>query len=297
MARDLWGGVDAGGTTFKCGVADASGAILRTYAAPVGADPLLVIADVAAFFATAANALDGRFVGLGVAAFGPIDVDPSSADYGRILETPKFGWSRFPLRDALSRAVGAPVRIDTDVNGALQAELRFGAAAGAKRAAYVTVGTGIGAAFYADGAMFGRPLHPEFGHVPVRPHPDELDQPGLCRFHHQCLEGMASASAIAARFGDPAGLGADHPAWDRAAYYLGQASVSMALFFRPEKIVFGGGLVQAPSLIGKIRDAASTMIAGYAGYGREEIEALIVPVGLGQAAGLRGALLLAMEAA
>ncbi len=292
----IWGGMDAGGTTFKCGVADAEGRLLRTERFPTGQDPVDTLSRCAGFFRAADAELDARLAAVGVACFGPLDLDPQSPGYGSILATPKRGWSGADVRGGLARRLGVPVAIDTDVNAALAAEMRWGAAQGASCAAYVTVGTGIGAGIYANGEFLGRPAHPEFGHIVLRRHPDDAGFPGVCPFHGDCLEGLASAAALAARYGDTTALRPDHPGWRIEAYYLAQAALALFLTARPQKIVFGGGLLLAPGLIEAIRRELTKMLGGYLDFTTSKADALVVTPGLGDDAGLRGGVLLALEA-
>src|SRR5579859_5821394 len=56
------------------------------------------------------------FGALGIASFGPIDVDPSSASYGQMLATPKPGWAGADVARRLEKAIGVATAFDTDVN-------------------------------------------------------------------------------------------------------------------------------------------------------------------------------------
>ncbi len=167
------GGIDAGGTTFKCGLAQVGDDVDVDWVARrrvTTSGPLETVHGCAEFFRRALSELGATtkdMTGLGLACFGPLNLDPESDGYGSLLGTPKPGWSDFPIRQAFIDALGLPVRIDTDVNAALLAEMSGGAATGATNAAYLTVGTGIGAGLASNGLIIGRPRHPEFGHIPV----------------------------------------------------------------------------------------------------------------------------------
>ena len=286
MVASLHGGIDAGGTSFKCGVADESGHLVDTRRVPV-TTPDETLKRCAAFFCA-----QGPLESFGIASFGPVDVDPDSPGYGTILESPKAGWAGINLRAHFEEALGVAVRLDTDVNGALLAEIQRGAAKDAASAAYVTIGTGIGAGVFANDALVGKPRHPEFGHIPVRRAPGDEATRSVCPFHSDCLEGLASASAMTARYGDPAQLPEDHPGWDAQADYLAQACRVLSLAFRLERIVLGGGLMQAGHLLARVRAAYTAQMAGYADASKEAADALIVCAGLGDDAGLHGAILL-----
>jgi fructokinase len=291
----LIAGVDAGGFSFKCALATADGSVLRSEKILTRL-PEETIAQCRSFFLQAADDLSGQIVGLGLASFGPLDVDPSSPRHGALLNTPKAGWSGFGIKAAFAAALAAPVTVETDVNAALLAEMAEGAAKQALSAAYMTVGGGIGVGLFANGGLIGAPYHPEFGHIRVERHP--LDDPayGRCPFHGGCLEGRASAAAFAERFGDPETLPADHVGWEIEAFYLAQACLALQLGFRLERIVLGGGLSQAPGLVDRVRTAFAKLCNGYLGETPQSIAKLIAPAQFGADAGLAGALLLARRA-
>lgn len=290
----LIAGIDAGGTSFKLGVGHPGGPILKRAKVATTTPQETLARSVEALLALAAE--EGAAISaVGVAAFGPVDVDPASATYGTILTTPKAGWSDFPLRHSLLEALKVPVHLDTDVNGALAAEMASGAAQGAKSAAYITVGTGIGAGIFAGGGYVGRPSHPEFGHIRVRRHPLDEGFAGICPFHGDCLEGMASGTALIARRPDPSAVSDDDPVWDMMADYLAQACLTLRLTFGLERIVFGGGVIASRSIIGRIRRAYEHHMAGYLPEGPQGADGLIVSAGGGEDAGLLGALTLALR--
>ena len=288
----LHGGIDAGGTTFKCGLADASGALVATHRVHV-TTPEETLAAAADWFIEHTG--PGSLKTFGIASFGPIDVDPRSASYGTITGSAKPGWSGTNLRAHFAETLSLPVTVDTDVNGALLAEMKQGAAEGRASAAYVTVGTGIGAGLFANGGFLGRPSHPEFGHIALRRHANDGDFKSVCPFHDDCLEGLASVRAIRARAGPPEDLPANHPVWDIAADYLAQAARALTLTFRPERIILGGGLMLAPHLISRIRQSFDQQMGGYLEHASSS--ELITTPGLGDNAGLIGAILLGQQGA
>jgi len=292
-APPLFGCIEAGGTKFVLGVARDPDTVLRTARIPT-TTPDETLAAALEFF-TAAQAEWGAVDALGIASFGPVDLDRSSPGWGRIVDTPKPGWSGTDLVGPFARALDCPVGFDTDVNGAILAESLWGAATGADIAVYVTVGTGIGGGALVEERPVHGSRHPEMGHILPRRHPDDRDFVGTCPFHGDCLEGLASGPAIAARWGASLSeLGPDHPAHDIVAYYLAQLVVAQQALLSPRRIVLGGGVLGTPGLLDRVRDHAARMANGY--FGTHDYATLIVAPGLGDRAGLLGALALAQRA-
>ncbi|NNU16659.1 ROK family protein [Parvularcula sp. ZS-1/3] len=289
MTKPILAGIDAGGTSFKLGIAGPDGSILDRARVPTTTPAATIEASVAALRKLAEEA-GGKIEALGIASFGPVDVDPASQSYGTILATPKEGWSGTPLLTQLSQALSVPAALDTDVNAALIAEL---AEEGLSRAAYITVGTGIGVGMIAAGQLAGRPSHPELGHVRVARFPGDETFEGVCPFHGDCLEGLASAPALIKRFGPLEKLPQHHQAWRLAGHYLGQLCLTLASTARLQRITIGGGVSEAPALVPEVARAFEALNNGYL---PEATANLIKKAALGEDAGLKGALLLAARA-
>ena len=152
---------------------------------------------------------------LGVGSFGPLDLDPASPTYGYITSTPKLAWKDYPLLEKLLDGRQIPAAIDTDVNAAIIAEKELGAARGCANAVYVTVGTGIGGGVCVGHETVHGMLHPEVGHMLLRPLPNDPIPHGVCPYHDGCLEGLAAGPAIGARVeGDAKDLPDDHPVFE-----------------------------------------------------------------------------------
>lgn len=289
----LFGCIEAGGTKFVLGVARGHEQMLAT-ARISTTTPQETLAGAIAFFADA-EAEWGRFDAFGIASFGPVDLDRRSPAWGRIGRTPKRGWSDADLAGPFGARFGCPVGFDTDVNGAVLAEGLWGAARGADVATYVTVGTGIGGGAVVEGRPVHGRLHPEMGHMLPRRHPADTSFAGICPFHGDCLEGLASGPAIQARWGASLSeLPADHPAHGIVAWYLGQLVVAQQAMLSPRRIVMGGGVLETPGLLDRIRVAAERHANGY--FATADYAELIVAPGLGDRAGLLGALALAQAA-
>ena len=280
--------IEAGGTKFILGMADASGTIGERLRLPTTTPDETLGAAIAWF---ASRAVKPR--ALGIAAFGPLDLDPASPTYGCLRATTKPHWSGAAILHPFAAALGVPVALDTDVNGAALAEARWGAGVGHGSLLYLTVGTGVGGGFVSHGELLRGVSHPEMGHILLPRHADDGDFGGVCPFHRDCLEGMASGSAITARWGKSLSeLPADHPAHARIAWYLGRATVTFQAIMEPARIVLGGGVMNTPGLLDQVREVAAQ--AG-GGYFVGDPRAVLVAPALGTDSGLLGALALVLR--
>ncbi len=289
----LIGALEAGGTKMVCSIGDPQGGVLQR-ASFQTQSPDITVAQIVDFI--------GRFGvrALGIGSFGPLDLHPGSPTYGCIMRSPKSEWSGYPLMRTLREALNVPVAIDTDVNAAALAESVLGAGKGFSNLLYVTVGTGIGGGLILGGKLVHGLVHPELGHMLIRPLRSDPMPDGICPFHRGCLEGLASGPAIERRWGlSPRLMMPDHPAWDMEAEYLAQMCVNAALTVSPEIIVLGGGVMQQQHLFPRIREKFLRMLGGYISSPRvtpEKIAGYIVPPALGVNAGVAGALLLGAQA-
>lgn len=287
----LYGALEAGGTKFICAVGTALDD-LRTTRFPT-TTPDETIARALEFFRA-----QPRVAAIGIGAFGPIDLRHDSPTYGYITTTPKSGWRNTDLVGAIRRALDVRVEFDTDVNAAALGEHRWGAARGLDTFIYLTIGTGIGGGGMVRGNLMHGLIHPEMGHVRV-PHDHARDPfPGVCPFHGDCLEGLASGPALEKRWGARAEtLPATHPAWELEAHYLALALVNYICALSPQRIILGGGVMEQRQLFPLIRHAVLQLLNGYVQSPAlvEKIDAYIVPPGLGARAGILGALALAMH--
>lgn len=289
----LFGAIEGGGTKFVCALGASANDIYESTLFPT-ADPQSTLAACVDFF-VAAEKKFGRIDAFGWGCFGPLDLRIGSPTYGHMLATPKPMWSRADLLGPLRARFNAPIAIDTDANGAALAEWRLGAGQGLGSMAYVTVGTGIGAGVAPNETNIRRLMHAEMGHIIVRRDPRDSFA-GSCPFHGDCLEGLASGSAIRLRWGRDLGdLARDHEAWSIVGGYLGQLAATMALTLSVERIVFGGGVMANGSLLPHIRQAAYAWLNNYLEplQQRETFDSYIVTPSMHARAGIMGAMLLA----
>ncbi len=287
-------GVELGGTKIIA-VAAQGRDILAQAQWPTGKDAPATLGAVSDWLVKAKA--EHGFDALGIASFGPLCLDSNSADFGRILNTPKPGWAGVDVVRALSGQLGVPACFDTDVAGAALAEGLWGASIGCAVHVYLTIGTGIGGGVVIDGKPLHGAVHPEIGHVRVRRVAGDLFA-GSCPVHGDCLEGLAAGPAIALRAGCPAEfVAANDPVWDRVAAELAELMQMLILTLSPHRIVFGGGVGYGQShLLARVRAATAKNLNGYLpGQTLADLEALIVPAGLGAEAGVFGALALAQS--
>jgi fructokinase len=237
--------------------------------------------------------------GLGIASFGPIQLDLGNPDLGRILNTPKPGWSGADVRTPLTSGLTCPCAIDTDVNAAALAECSVGSAVGCESVCYITIGTGVGGGLVIGGRAVHGALHPEIGHLRLRRAAGD-GFAGICPFHSDCIEGLVSGPALAQRFGQPAAqIPDDDPRWDHVAWDLGELMASIILAVSPERIVLGGSVALArANLLDRIRNHAVLALGDYLRHvDQRTIEEVVVHSRLGPSAGPLGAITLAESAA
>ncbi len=283
--RPLLGGIEAGGTKFVLAVGHSPTEIIERHEIPTR-DPATTLAEAGEWFEG-----QGSISALGIASFGPVDLDQSSPLWGHITNTPKPGWENCDLAGYFAERFGVPIGFDTDVNGAALAEYLHGAGKGASSLAYITVGTGIGGGLVLDGKAVHGAAHPEMGHIFPRRHGDDREFKGICPHHRDCLEGLASGPAIKARWGASLSeLPADHIAHEIIAYCLAQLAHSLIAMTAVEIIIFGGGVMKTGGLVKRVNQVVSELGAEYFPGGSKH---KIVLPGLGENAGLAGALMLA----
>ena len=257
--------IEAGGTKFNVGIGGSDG-VLHRQAQFATRSPDETIRDLIEWLDTEV-AKSGPISAIGMATFGPIDTDPLSLSWGRLGPTPKLSWQGTDLI-APFRSYGVQVALDTDVNAAALAESRWGAGQGCARLCYLTIGTGIGGGAVLDGKMLSGRSHPEMGHMFIRRRPEDQFK-GTCAAHGDCLEGLASGTAIHARWGASLSkLGAGHPGHEIIASYLAQACVNVVATLAPEKIILGGGVIGTEGLLARVQaqfsDLAQDYFSGFA---------------------------------
>ena len=292
MKPSLVGAIEAGGTKFVCAIGTDPQNIEEIRFPTTSPEETI---QKAIDFFKAKEIDSGEIQAIGIGTFGPAEVNPKSENFGWITNTPKEKWQQTDLITPIKNAFGdIPFAFDTDVNAAAWGEGRWGAAQGLDHYVYITVGTGIGGGAVNDGKILHGKNHPEMGHLRI-PKDSSIDPfPGCCPFHGDCLEGLASGTAIKERWNtDPSFLPEDHKAWELESTYLADAILNLTLTLSPERFILGGGVMEQTHLFPMIRTKLNQRLAGYVEI--ENIDNFVLPPGLGSKSGVLGAIALAQD--
>ena len=289
----VYGGIETGGTKWACAIGTGPDSLSAAATIPT-TTPKETIDRTVDFFQC-----EGPVAAIGIGSFGPIDPKITSETWGHITSTPKPGWAHTDVGQEIRRRLSVPVAFDTDVSAAALGENRWGAAQGLDTFCYITVGTGIGGGVMAHGMLLHGLVHPEFGHLRI-PHDKERDPfPGVCPYHGDCWEGLASGVAIEARWGRPPDeLAEDAAVWTLEAHYLALGLMSVICVLSPERIIIGGGVMRHPEVLPLVHRELCELLNGYlesAAVG-EEIDSYVTLPGLGAKSGVLGAIALAQMA-
>ncbi len=286
----LYGAVEAGGTKIVCALGDESGKIYDRNIIPT-TSPDETIAAVTDYFR------DKDIKAVGIACFGPIDLDKDSKTYGYITSTPKAGWENVNIVGAVKNELKVPVGFDTDVNGSLLGEVTHACPKGISDVISITVGTGIGGRVMSNGQLLHGMLHPELGHIRIGKRDHDTVR-SVCPFHDDCFEGLASGPSLESRWGKRAEFLSDNEAvWRLEAEYIGTALSNFCMTLSPKKIILGGGVMHQQQLFPMIREVFRKKNNGYINTAlTKNLEEYIVPASLNDDQGILGAIKLAMDA-
>ena len=286
-----FGALEAGGTKMVCAIGNENGQILERVSIPTET-PEKTMPALIEFFK------DKGLSAIGIGCFGPVDLDKNSETYGYITSTPKLAWKNYPIVAEFEKALGIPVGFDTDVNAAALGEAVWGCTKTVKNSIYITVGTGVGVGVIINGKPYHGMIHPEGGHIFISRRGDDPMEKGICPYHANCLEGLASGPAIEKRWGvKGAELSERKEVWELEAYYLGQAICTYIMTLSPERIVLGGGVMHQQQLLPMVRQEVQKQMCGYVqGKGMADLDNYIVPISLNDNQGAMGCIKLAMDA-
>ncbi|MGN0243150.1 MAG: ROK family protein [Lachnospiraceae bacterium] len=282
------GALEAGGTKMVCAIGNENGEILERISLPTKT-PDETMPQMIAYFK------EHKIEALGIGCFGPIDPDKTSPTYGYITTTPKLAWANYNIVGEFKKALGVPVGFDTDVNGSCLGEATWGCTKDVDSSIYITIGTGVGVGIMIHGQLLHGMMHPEAGHILIEKHPDDTFE-GICPFHPNCVESLASGPAIEARWGKKAYELADNKAvWELEAHYIAKALVNYILIASPKRIILGGGVMHQTQLFPLVRKEVLRLLNGYVKTKElEDIDSYIVPHSLNDNQGIMGCIKLAL---
>jgi fructokinase len=289
----VFGGLETGGSKWECAIGTGPDDLRATATIPTTTPPETIDRAIAFF------EREGPVAAIGIGSFGPVDQKLSSPTWGHITTTPKPGWAHTDVGQEIRRRLSLPVAFDTDVNAAALGEHRWGAAQGLDTFCYITIGTGIGGGGMARGRLLHGLVHPEFGHMRI-PHDREADPfPGVCPYHGDCWEGLASGRSIETRWGrPPEELSGREAVWELEAGYLALGLVSVICVLSPERIVLGGGVMSQPELLPLVHREVQRLMNGYLDTAAidDGIASYVTLPALGTRSGVLGAIALAETA-
>ncbi len=289
-------GIEGGGTKFVC-VHGSNPRDLQDRTEIKTQSPALTMAEVIEYIRAVQK--KSTIKAIGVAIFGPLDLDMHSSTYGYITTAAKPGWGNYNIVGTLREAFNLPVGFDTDVNGAAIGEYRWGAAQGLSDFLYLTIGTGIGGGAMVDGKLLHGATHPEMGHMLIPQDTSHDSYEGSCLYHRNCFESLASGPAMKGRWhvSSALDLPEDHEAWDLEAHYLAVGLTNYILTLSPQRIIMGGGVMRQEHLLPKVRAQIATCLNGYLKDDKimRHLDSYIVKPGLGENSGICGAIALAEQ--
>ena len=283
----MFGAIEAGGTKFVCAVGQDIHNIVDQLTIPT-TTPEETMPQVIEFFKKYKDSLKA----MGIASFGPIDINEKSETYGYITNTPKIKWRHTDFLGWLKKEFpNVLLTWTTDVNGSAYGE--YTVREDVQNLVYYTIGTGVGGGAVINGQLLQGKTHPEMGHVSVRKQHDDRFE-GVCPTHGDCLEGLVSGTAVEARMGMPSKeIPEDDQYWDLQAHYIAQSMLNTSLIMVPEVIILGGGVMKVPGLIEKIHEEFMELNRGYAPINSVE-DYLVLPQ-LGDSAAVVGCIAMAQD--
>ncbi|RKL68735.1 glucokinase [Salipaludibacillus neizhouensis] len=276
MNKNVFVGVDIGGTTVKLAFIDEIGTIQHKWEIKTAREEAgkYILRDVSESILTQAKELGfkkSQLLAVGVGAPGYIDVEN-----GVIIEAVNLGWKNYPIQKELEDRLQLPAVIDNDANVAAAGEKWKGAGNGADNLLAITLGTGVGGGVIAGGEI----VHGEIGMAGEIGHITSVKSGGAsCNCGKTgCLETVASATGIARlamesvhtkpqgylkRILDEHGNVSAKDVFDGAnqgdelslsivrdsTEHLGFAMANLANALNPEIIVIGGGVSRAGTLL------------------------------------------------
>lgn len=266
LNKKFYGGVEAGGTKFVCGIGTGNGELLDRVEIKT-TSPIDTLGQVVEFFG-----MYPQIHSIGVGSFGPLQINKKAHNYGEILNTPKPGWAKTNIPKYLSTHLGLPIVLATDTDVAAVGEHHHGKALGLNSFVYLTVGTGIGGSIVQSGRLLHGISHPEIGHSRIPIITNSFG--GTCEYHGNCFEGLASGKSLEIQTGQKAEHITDPNIWRRESQNIALGLINTISICQPQMIILGGSVMKRPHLIGSIREDVKYFINNY--FSIPKIESYIV---------------------
>jgi len=262
MPRQVFAGIDIGGTKIALGLAGLDGQLLSVSRFPTQIElgPHRIMQSALDELEQMSSKIDGQIVAIGVCCGGPLD-----RRKGLILSPPNLPkWDEFPIIGVVNERFAVPAVLDNDANVAALGELHYGAGRGLHDLMYMTISTGIGGGLIIKGEIVHGVADAagEVGHMTVQP-----DGPACGCGSRGCLEVLCSGTAIARRARERllsasvhsslngrsitakvvaeearAGDALAREVWDETVYYLAIGISNIISVLAPEAVILGGGV-------------------------------------------------------
>jgi predicted NBD/HSP70 family sugar kinase len=283
-------GIDVGKRHLRVALADLGHRVLAERQQAIEADrpageAIALATRLVDEVLTETDSAHADVIGVGMGLPGPVHRPSGQLGDSTILP----GWVGVSAADAMSRALGHPVEVENDASLGALGEWMWGAGAGARDMAYLKVATGIGAGLILGNRPFGGAggTAGEIGHLVI--------DPGgrICRCGNRgCVETVAGADAVVAALRDSLGgeeltiadvircaleghAGCRRAIMD-AGTAIGAATAALCNLVNPERIVVGGDLAAAGSvLLDPLREALRRSAIRSAADDVEVVEAVL----------------------
>jgi len=254
-------GIDIGGTTSKLGLVQDGKVLGRTRISTTGHSDEHAFADALA----AAGRQLAFDAGTSISAVG-IGAPNANQMNGIIEMAPNLPWKHdVPLARMMTERLAVPATLGNDANAAALGEWRYGAGKGYRDLLVVTLGTGLGSGFIANGQLvLGSAGNAgELGHITLVPGGRACTCGRLgCLEAYVSIRGMLAthaelsaqdapapsgvkAIAEAALAGDPCALAC----FERTAEWLAIGLANAVCITGPARIVLFGGLTRNGDLL------------------------------------------------
>lgn len=312
MEKNYVIGIDLGGTKINGALADMQGKVISQHIMPTNAfegetKVLNRIFQVIEKVLVDADKTVEEIKAIGIGSPGPLD-----AKQGIIISTPNLPFDNFQLVKPISEKFNIPTYLDNDANVAAIGEHIFGAGKGTENMVFVTVSTGVGGGAIINGKIYrGNTCNAlEIGHTTL-----EKDGPRCNCGNYGCVEALASGTAIKNRGKEAVARGEEtslknyekitsyevfqeakkgdkvaSEIVDGCLNYLGICVANIVATFDPEMVIIGGGVANAGSVVfDKVKEVVRERC-----FESMANSCSIVPAGLGNDAGVIGAVALAI---